>query len=69
MIGRTRCELVLTKRRKRDALEAYFKMPVAKFRGVGQHDRGPIAMRVVSIVGVAAMLPVIVVMIMMVMVV
>jgi hypothetical protein len=68
MIGRTRCELVLTKGRKRDALEAYFKMPVAEFGGVGQHDRGPIAVRVVSIVGVAMMVPVIVVMIVIVMV-
>jgi hypothetical protein len=65
MIGRTRCELMLTKGRQRNALEAYFKMPVAEFGGVGQHDRGLMAVRVISIMGVAMMMTVIAVVIMM----
>jgi hypothetical protein len=60
--------LVLTKGRKCDAFEAYFKMPVAEFGGISQHDRGLMTMRVISIMGVAVMMAVIVVMVVVVMV-
>jgi hypothetical protein len=40
-------------------------MPVAEFGGIGQHDRGLMAVRVISIMGVAMMMTVIAVVIVM----
>jgi hypothetical protein len=44
-------------------------MPVAEFGGIGQHDRGLMAVRVISIMGVAMMITLVVVMVMVVIVV
>jgi hypothetical protein len=60
-MGQTGYGDVLTKSRKRDALEVYFKMPVAEFGGIRQHDRGLMALRVIA-VGEARMMTVVLVM-------
>jgi hypothetical protein len=41
---------------------------MAQFGGINQHDRGPMAVRIISIMGVAVMIALIVVMVMMVIV-
>jgi hypothetical protein len=59
---------MLTKGRECDALEAYFKMPVAEFGRISQHDRRLMAVRIISIMAVAMVMAMIVVMVMVVMV-
>jgi len=54
---------MLTKWCKGDALEVYFKMPVAEFGGISQHDRRLMAVQVISIMAVAMIMAMLVAMV------
>ena len=55
---------MLTKWCKADALEVYFKMPVAEFGRISQHDRRLMAVRVISIMAVSMMMAMLAVVVM-----